>query len=61
MDIADKAEHQEAQQRQKAIEAARLGGCHLPGPHECMRCGHPNDRRDDGYGVCSSCVEDGGA
>mgnify|MGYP007108101175 FL=1 len=40
------------------ISMARRHGVHLPGPNRCLQCGEANDRRQDGYAVCSDCVAD---
>ena len=30
----------------------------LRGPVMCVRCGYPNDRRNDGWGICSDCADE---
>lgn len=54
-DIAD-----ESRDYQERLNAHALANrpAHLPGPNRCMRCGEANDRRQDGYAVCSDCVAD---
>lgn len=54
-DIADIAGKYEEQLKAHAL-ANRPA--HLPGPSRCLQCGEANDRRQDGYAVCSDCVAD---
>lgn len=57
MDVADRAERYEQKFRDDAIKSATSGGVHKDGPMLCAKCGDDNDRRREGYAVCSSCVE----
>lgn len=54
-DIAD-----ESRDYQERLNAHALANrpTHLPGPNRCLQCGEANDRRQDGYAVCSDCVAD---
>lgn len=46
----------EARDREDAIERAIKVPVHLAGPRDCVRCQRVNDRRDEGFAVCSGCV-----
>lgn len=54
-DAVDDAQEYVERMTQHAL-SQRVG--HLDGPADCVRCGEPNDRRQDGYAVCSDCVAD---
>lgn len=56
MGDTERAMKVELWQRENAIEKARLIGAELPGPYECVKCGEPNDRREQGYAVCTDCL-----
>lgn len=57
MDIADRAEKQEQKNRDAAIKHITTIGVHKDGPVVCVKCGETNDRRREGFAVCSDCVE----
>ncbi|MCP5136567.1 MAG: hypothetical protein H6981_07190 [Gammaproteobacteria bacterium] len=55
-DLAEQAELRERQFFEVAL--ANASRCHLAGPHRCVRCTGPNDRRVDGFAVCTTCMEE---
>lgn len=57
MGATEKAQEVEIWQRENAIEKARRAAADLDGPASCARCGEPNDRRKQGYAICTDCME----
>lgn len=57
-DTIDKSEHDYQIILEAAIASARSIDTHLPGDFHCLRCGEANDRRNEGYSVCFSCLEE---
>lgn len=53
-DVTDRATKREEQEREASIAAARACPPHLQGPARCQ-CGAPNDRRREGWALCSDC------
>lgn len=56
MGDAERAMDVELQQREQAIEKERTVPKHMAGPVGCVKCGKPNDRRNQGFAVCRSCM-----
>ena len=56
--MTDYADESAAYQQRLNEHALANRPTHLPGPNRCMRCGEANDRRQDGYAVCSDCMAD---
>jgi len=56
--MTDYADESAAYQQRLNEHALANRPTHLPGPNRCMPCGEVNDRRQDGYAVCSDCVAD---
>jgi len=57
MGMTEDAQFVEQMQRDHAIEKARRAAVDLDGPNTCTRCGGPNDRRKQGFAVCTDCIE----
>ena len=55
-DICDKADEEAEFLLDLQIEAARSAPGDLKGEKLCKVCGEPNDRRWDGYAVCTDCM-----
>lgn len=58
MDKVDRTEERLARAHADNIEYVRAGNVHLDGPVRCVKCSGRNDRKDEGYAVCSECVEE---
>ena len=56
MGATEQAQKVELRQREQAIERERTVPRHLAGPTECVRCNKANDRRNQGFAVCRSCM-----
>lgn len=56
MDITDHATEREQEQRDEAIKHSLNSDVHKDGPEDCMKCGEINNRRKQGFAVCSDCV-----
>lgn len=39
------------------IKRAKEKRAHMDGPKLCVKCGYRNDRKRQGYAVCSDCME----
>jgi len=55
-DFIDRSVKEQYEELQLHIDAARH--VELPGPHTCVKCGEHNERWQEGYAVCGSCVEE---
>ena len=58
MDDADRATEQ--MERDQAL-FKRVPVAAIAGPCKCVRCLKGNDRADDGYAVCSTCMREAAA
>lgn len=54
MDIADEAAKKQAEDIERALQAAK--GAEMPGPARCMACSWANDRAQAGWATCSDCA-----
>lgn len=55
MDETDKAQRISDLYLDVALRNSR--SVKVPGPFKCSRCGYTNDRRDEGWAICSDCAE----
>ena len=58
MDDADRAAIEIERQHERILAAARMTTTHLTGPDHCRRCGDLNDRKHDGFAICTACAEE---
>lgn len=58
MDMADEAAKRQAEDIERALQAA--AGAEMPGPAKCMACSLANDRAPAGWAICSDCAGERG-
>lgn len=54
-DYMDDSVEEQNETLKRHIDAARH--IVLDGPVKCLKCGETNDRRKEGFALCSSCAE----